>query len=145
MQYLHLVNDEHEYIFEAILRRDPEGSLAAMRAHLTISRKRLRYPHTLSKPRLAQPISARIAPTRRLDQQLSVSNCLGRGCRSSGKPPPRHCLEKVIFAELEELEKKDLTMDFSRYTMSDNQDKETPWLPRMLPLGVSGGSLEFTE
>lgn len=45
MQYLRLVNSEHESIFEAILRRDPEGARAAMRAHLTSSRERLRRAH----------------------------------------------------------------------------------------------------
>jgi GntR family transcriptional repressor for pyruvate dehydrogenase complex len=48
MQYLSLVNDEHASIFEAILRRDPEGSRAAMRAHLTSSRERLRRAHDLA-------------------------------------------------------------------------------------------------
>jgi DNA-binding FadR family transcriptional regulator len=49
MQYLRIVNDEHEGIFEAILRRDPEGSRTAMRAHLTSSRERLRRAHDLAK------------------------------------------------------------------------------------------------
>jgi GntR family transcriptional regulator, transcriptional repressor for pyruvate dehydrogenase complex len=48
MQYLRLVSDEHRSIFEAILRRDPEGSRAAMRAHLTSSRERLRRAHDLA-------------------------------------------------------------------------------------------------
>jgi GntR family transcriptional repressor for pyruvate dehydrogenase complex len=48
MQYLHLVDDEHRKIFDAIIRRDPEGSRAAMRAHLTSSRERLRRAHDLA-------------------------------------------------------------------------------------------------
>jgi GntR family transcriptional regulator, transcriptional repressor for pyruvate dehydrogenase complex len=44
-KYLSLVNDEHTSIYEAIMRRDPEGSRAAMRAHLTSSRERLRRAH----------------------------------------------------------------------------------------------------
>lgn len=47
-QYLHIVDDEHQRIFDAILRRDPEGSRAAMRAHLTSSRERLRRAHDLA-------------------------------------------------------------------------------------------------
>jgi DNA-binding FadR family transcriptional regulator len=47
-QYLRFVNDEHERIFESILRRDPEGARAAMRAHLTSSRERLRRAHDLA-------------------------------------------------------------------------------------------------
>ena len=46
-QYLSLVNDQHTSIYEAILRRDPEGARAAMRAHLTSSRERLRRAHYL--------------------------------------------------------------------------------------------------
>jgi DNA-binding FadR family transcriptional regulator len=53
MQYLRLVNDEHQSIFEGILRRDPEGSRAAMRAHLTSSRERLRRAHDLAN---SQPV-----------------------------------------------------------------------------------------
>jgi DNA-binding FadR family transcriptional regulator len=41
-QYLRRVNREHEEIFEAIARRDPESARAAMRLHLTNSRERLR-------------------------------------------------------------------------------------------------------
>jgi GntR family transcriptional regulator, transcriptional repressor for pyruvate dehydrogenase complex len=48
MQYLRIVSDEHESIFEAILRRDPEGSRAAMRVHLAGSRERLRRAHDLA-------------------------------------------------------------------------------------------------
>lgn len=45
IQYLRIVNAEHERIFDAVLRRDPEESRAAMRAHLTSSRERLRRAH----------------------------------------------------------------------------------------------------
>jgi GntR family transcriptional repressor for pyruvate dehydrogenase complex len=40
--YLERVNREHEDIYNAIERRDPEGARAAMRTHLTNSRERLR-------------------------------------------------------------------------------------------------------
>jgi GntR family transcriptional regulator, transcriptional repressor for pyruvate dehydrogenase complex len=41
-QYLRRVNREHEEIFQAIARRDPDSARAAMRIHLTNSRERLR-------------------------------------------------------------------------------------------------------
>ncbi|KAI3592784.1 FadR/GntR family transcriptional regulator [Cupriavidus sp. CER94] len=41
-QYLERVSFEHESIFDAIERRDPEAAKAAMRMHLTNSRERLR-------------------------------------------------------------------------------------------------------
>ena len=41
-QYLRRVNREHEEIFSAIARGDPESARAAMRIHLTNSRERLR-------------------------------------------------------------------------------------------------------
>jgi GntR family transcriptional regulator, transcriptional repressor for pyruvate dehydrogenase complex len=53
MQYLRIVSDEHQSIFEAILRRDPEGSRAAMRTHLTSSRERLRRAHDLANDKQA--------------------------------------------------------------------------------------------
>jgi GntR family transcriptional regulator, transcriptional repressor for pyruvate dehydrogenase complex len=40
--YLERVNREHEDIYHAILRRDPEAARAAMRTHLSNSRERLR-------------------------------------------------------------------------------------------------------
>jgi DNA-binding FadR family transcriptional regulator len=40
--YLQRVNREHEDIFHAIERQDPEGARAAMRTHLSNSRERLR-------------------------------------------------------------------------------------------------------
>jgi DNA-binding FadR family transcriptional regulator len=40
--YLERVMREHEEIYDAILRRDPEGARAAMRTHLSNSRERLR-------------------------------------------------------------------------------------------------------
>lgn len=42
VQYLERVNFEHENIYDAIERRDPEAAKAAMRMHLTNSRERLR-------------------------------------------------------------------------------------------------------
>ena len=44
-QYLHRVNHEHEEIYAAIARQDPEAARAAMRMHLTYSRERLRRAH----------------------------------------------------------------------------------------------------
>lgn len=44
-QYLSRLSHEHEAIFEAIARQDPEGARAAMRLHLTNSRERLRRAH----------------------------------------------------------------------------------------------------
>lgn len=41
-EYLSRVNREHEEIFAAIARRDPDSARAAMRIHLTNSRERLR-------------------------------------------------------------------------------------------------------
>jgi DNA-binding FadR family transcriptional regulator len=41
-EYLTRVNREHEEIYAAIARRDPEAARAAMRIHLTNSRERLR-------------------------------------------------------------------------------------------------------
>ncbi|QGZ63158.1 FadR/GntR family transcriptional regulator [Paraburkholderia acidisoli] len=40
--YAELVNREHESIFDAIARHDPDGARAAMRMHLSSSRERLR-------------------------------------------------------------------------------------------------------
>ena len=40
--YLGRVNREHEDIYQAILRKDPEAARAAMRTHLSNSRERLR-------------------------------------------------------------------------------------------------------
>ena len=39
--YLHRVNREHEDIYDAIARGDPDGARAAMRTHLSNSRERL--------------------------------------------------------------------------------------------------------
>ncbi|SFU28591.1 FadR/GntR family transcriptional regulator [Pseudoduganella namucuonensis] len=41
-QYIERVNREHEDIYNAIARQDPEGARAAMRTHLSHSRERLR-------------------------------------------------------------------------------------------------------
>jgi DNA-binding FadR family transcriptional regulator len=48
-QYLQKVNREHEEIFDAIARQDPESARAAMRIHLTNSRERLRRAHALAE------------------------------------------------------------------------------------------------
>lgn len=45
--YLGRVNREHEDIFNAILRQDPEAARAAMRTHLSNSRERLRRAQEL--------------------------------------------------------------------------------------------------
>jgi GntR family transcriptional repressor for pyruvate dehydrogenase complex len=47
--YLRLVDQAHETIYDAILRRDPEGARAAMRAHLTHSRDRLRRAQEIAE------------------------------------------------------------------------------------------------
>jgi GntR family transcriptional repressor for pyruvate dehydrogenase complex len=48
-EYLRLVSQAHECIYDAILRRDPEGARAAMRAHLTHSRDRLRRAQEIAE------------------------------------------------------------------------------------------------
>ena len=53
-EYLVHVNREHEEIYAAIARRDPDSARAAMRIHLTNSRERLR---------LAQEAAQRAAGT----------------------------------------------------------------------------------
>jgi DNA-binding FadR family transcriptional regulator len=45
IEYLNRVNREHQEIYDAIARHDPEAARAAMRAHLTNSRERLRRAH----------------------------------------------------------------------------------------------------
>nr|WP_309830572.1 FadR/GntR family transcriptional regulator [Paracidovorax wautersii] len=47
--YLHRVNREHEEIYMAIARQDPESARAAMRIHLTNSRERLRAAQEAAK------------------------------------------------------------------------------------------------
>ncbi|KVM81762.1 FadR/GntR family transcriptional regulator [Burkholderia stagnalis] len=44
-RYVARLNHEHEDIYEAIARHDPEAARAAMRTHLTNSRERLRRAH----------------------------------------------------------------------------------------------------
>ena len=44
-QHLHKVNQEHQDIFAAIERRDPDAARAAMRIHLVNSRERQRLAH----------------------------------------------------------------------------------------------------
>jgi DNA-binding FadR family transcriptional regulator len=44
-RYVGRLNHEHEDIYEAIARHDPEAARAAMRTHLTNSRERLRRAH----------------------------------------------------------------------------------------------------
>lgn len=51
IQYLDMVNREHENIFQAILERDPEGARSAMRAHLVGSRERFRRAYDLASNR----------------------------------------------------------------------------------------------
>jgi DNA-binding FadR family transcriptional regulator len=41
-QYLRRINEEHQTIYSAIERQDPEGARAAIRLHLNGSRDRLR-------------------------------------------------------------------------------------------------------
>jgi GntR family transcriptional repressor for pyruvate dehydrogenase complex len=49
--YLHRTNREHEYILDAIARKDPEAARAAMRMHLTNSCERLRRAGEAMTPR----------------------------------------------------------------------------------------------
>ena len=49
-QYLRRVNREHEDIYDAIARQDPDGARAAMRLHLTNSRERLRRAQEAALP-----------------------------------------------------------------------------------------------
>lgn len=44
-EYLHRVNREHQDIYDAIARADPEAARAAMRTHLGNSRERLKRAH----------------------------------------------------------------------------------------------------
>ena len=44
-RYVGRLNHEHEDIYEAVVRHDPEAARAAMRTHLTNSRERLRRAH----------------------------------------------------------------------------------------------------
>jgi DNA-binding FadR family transcriptional regulator len=44
-EYLRRVGREHEDIYDAIARRDPDAARAAMRTHLANSRERLRRAH----------------------------------------------------------------------------------------------------
>ncbi|MBC3883272.1 FadR family transcriptional regulator [Undibacterium sp. LX40W] len=48
--YLQRVRHEHEDIYQAILRKDPEAARAAMRTHLSHSRERLRRAQELLEP-----------------------------------------------------------------------------------------------
>jgi DNA-binding FadR family transcriptional regulator len=50
VQYFRRVNREHEEIYQAIARRDPESARAAMRIHLTNSRERLRRAQEAATP-----------------------------------------------------------------------------------------------
>jgi len=52
--YLSRVNREHEEIYAAIARRDPESARAAMRIHLTNSRERLRMAQEAAQQQKAK-------------------------------------------------------------------------------------------
>jgi GntR family transcriptional repressor for pyruvate dehydrogenase complex len=45
LEYLRRVNREHQDIYDAIARADPEAARAAMRTHLANSRERLKRAH----------------------------------------------------------------------------------------------------
>jgi DNA-binding FadR family transcriptional regulator len=47
-QYLEMISQEHESIFQAILHRDPAGARSAMRAHLVSSRERLHRAYDIA-------------------------------------------------------------------------------------------------
>ena len=65
--YLSRVNREHEEIYAAIARRDPESARAAMRIHLTNSRERLRVAQEA-----AQKVAADASPL--LKDQFLLDN-----------------------------------------------------------------------
>ncbi|GAA4340894.1 FadR/GntR family transcriptional regulator [Variovorax defluvii] len=54
-EYLSRVNREHEEIYAAIARRDPESARAAMRIHLTNSRERLRLAQEAAQREASTP------------------------------------------------------------------------------------------
>lgn len=54
-EYLARINREHEDIYDAIARQDPDGARAAMRAHLTNSRERLRRAHGAADRASSEP------------------------------------------------------------------------------------------
>jgi DNA-binding FadR family transcriptional regulator len=49
IEHLRNVLSEHQMIYRAIERQDPDDARAAMRMHLSNSRERLRRAHELSK------------------------------------------------------------------------------------------------
>lgn len=57
-EYLSRVNREHEEIYAAIARRDPDSARAAMRIHLTNSRERLRLAQEAARSAAASTASA---------------------------------------------------------------------------------------
>ncbi len=57
-EYLSRVNREHEEIYAAIARRDPESARAAMRIHLTNSRERLRVAQEAAQQAAAKTPAA---------------------------------------------------------------------------------------
>lgn len=57
-EYLSRVNREHEEIYAAIARRDPESARAAMRIHLTNSRERLRVAQEAAQQAAAKTTPA---------------------------------------------------------------------------------------
>lgn len=69
--YLSRVNREHEEIYAAIARRDPESARAAMRIHLTNSRERLRMAQEAAQ------------------QQKAKAEAAGNGAASSDNTPSR--------------------------------------------------------
>ena len=60
-EYLSRVNREHEEIYAAIARRDPESARAAMRIHLTNSRERLRIAQEAARQQAQQGADAKPA------------------------------------------------------------------------------------
>jgi len=57
-QYLLKISGEHESIYDAIARGDPQVAQAAMRLHLGNSRERLRKAHNLAQPSNDDPLLA---------------------------------------------------------------------------------------
>jgi DNA-binding FadR family transcriptional regulator len=62
-EYLSRVNREHEEIYAAIARQDPESARAAMRIHLTNSRERLRLAQEAAQREAQAPAPGGGTPT----------------------------------------------------------------------------------
>ena len=75
-EYLQRVNREHEEIYAAIARRDPDSARAAMRIHLTNSRERLRVAQEEAKGASARRRAGRDPAPRRPEAEPGASGGL---------------------------------------------------------------------